>query len=60
MRLSYKIFIGTATVCLLGSCTERRTDSVPEADGDTVEVVISQADSTDTLESTYQLQDHQQ
>ena len=40
MKLSSVLIFGIGIVCLLGSCTERRTASQPDPDGDTVKVVI--------------------
>lgn len=40
MKLHNLILFGLGGVCLLAACTERRSASVPEASGDTVEVNI--------------------
>lgn len=42
MKLTLKIFLMAGALAVLAACTPRRTDSPPEADGDTVEVVINE------------------
>lgn len=41
MKLLAKLIIVLGGVALLAACTSRRTDSPAQADGDTIEVVIS-------------------
>lgn len=46
MRFLSLTLFAFGAVCILGGCTERRTASDPVADGDTVEVVILEEDSS--------------
>lgn len=41
MKLTVKLLIALGGVALLAACTPRRTDAPAEADGDTIQVVIS-------------------
>lgn len=46
MRFLSLTFCAFGAVCILGGCTERRTASDPVADGDTIEVIINEEDSS--------------
>lgn len=45
MKRLAKIIFLTGGIILLAGCTPRRDSSKPEADGDTIEVVISTPDA---------------
>lgn len=51
MRTLCRIILVLGGVAVLAACTPRRTDDRPQADGDTIEVVISTPTgiTTDTI-----------